>query len=43
MANDDTDAQAHQPPELSLDLKSLDRLVGTWEVSGGAQGRVTFE
>jgi DMSO/TMAO reductase YedYZ heme-binding membrane subunit len=48
MANDDTDAQAHQPPEPSLDLKCLDRLVGTWEVSGGVQGRVvqgrvTFE
>jgi hypothetical protein len=45
MANDDTDdAQAHrQPPEPSPDLKSLDRLVGTWEVSGGAQGRATYE
>jgi hypothetical protein len=45
MANDDTNnAQAHQqPPEPSSDLKSLDRLVGTWEMSGGAQGRVSFE
>jgi hypothetical protein len=44
MANDNTDAQAHQqPPEPNTDLKSLDRLVGTWEVSGGAQGRVRFE
>src|SRR5215207_9893132 len=32
-----------QAPEPSPDLKSLDRLVGTWEVSGGAQGKVTFE
>jgi hypothetical protein len=46
MANDDsTSAQAHQqPPQPSPDLKSLgERLVGTWEVSGGAQGRVRFE
>jgi hypothetical protein len=47
VANDDTnnDAQAYQqPPEPSPDLKRLgDRLVGTWEVTGGAQGRVTFE
>jgi hypothetical protein len=43
MANDD--AQPHQqPPEPSPDLKGLgDRLVGTWEMSGGAQGKVTFE
>ena len=47
VANDDTnnDAQAYQqPPEPSPDFKRLgDRLVGTWEVTGGAQGRVTFE
>jgi hypothetical protein len=44
MPNDNTDAQAHQqPPEPNPDLKSLDRLVGTWEMSGGTQGRVTFE
>jgi hypothetical protein len=44
MADDTNNAQAHQlPPEPSPDLKSLDRLVGTWEVSGGAQGRITFE
>src|SRR5215216_6393258 len=46
MANDDAiSAQAdQQPPEPNPDLKNLgDRLVGTWEVTGGAQGRVTFE
>jgi hypothetical protein len=43
--NTNNDAQAYQqPPEPSPDLKSLgERLVGTWEVSGGAQGRVSFE
>jgi hypothetical protein len=42
MANDDP--QAHrQPPQPGPDLKILDRLVGAWEVSGGAQGRVTYE
>jgi hypothetical protein len=39
---DNTNAQ-QQPPEPSPDLKSLDKLVGTWEVSGGLQGRNTFE
>jgi hypothetical protein len=46
MAEDDANnAQAHQqPPEPSPDLKSLgNRLVGTWEISGGAQGRATYE
>jgi hypothetical protein len=41
MADDNTNVQ--QPPEPDPDLKSLDRFVGTWEVSGGAQGSVTFE
>jgi hypothetical protein len=46
MVNDDTDdAQTRQqPPEPSPNLKGLgDRLVGTREMSGGAQGKVTFE
>jgi hypothetical protein len=46
MADNNTtnNAQAHQqPPQPSPDLKNLDRLVGPWEVSGGAQGRVSFE
>ena len=47
MADDDrtnNDAQAHdQPPQPNPDLKNLNRLVGTWEMSGGVQGRVTFE
>ncbi len=42
MANDDT--QAHQqPPEPNPDLRSLDRPVGTWEMSGEVQGRVSYE
>jgi hypothetical protein len=46
MADNDTtnNAQAHQqPPQPNPDLKSLDRLVGTWEMSGEVQGRVSFE
>src|SRR3712207_7861353 len=45
MAEDaNNDAQAHQqPPQPSPDLKNLDRLVGTWEMSGEVGGRVTFE
>jgi hypothetical protein len=38
------EAEAHpQQPEPNPDLNSLDRLVGTWEVSGGARGKGTFE
>ena len=35
-------AQA-QPAEPDAGLQRLDRLVGTWTVSGGAQGRVRYE
>jgi len=41
MADDNTNAQ--QPPEPPPDLKRLDKLVGSWEISGGARGRVTFK
>lgn len=30
-------------PTPSADLKKLDRLVGTWNVSGGAKGQVRYE
>jgi hypothetical protein len=44
MMSDKYDAQSEsQAPEPSLALRKLDKLVGTWEVSGGAQGRVTYE
>ena len=46
MAEDgNNNAQAHrQPSEPNPDLKSLgNRLVGAWEVSGGAQGRAAYE
>lgn len=32
-----------QSPKPSPDLKSLDRLVGTWKVSGEAQGQMRYE
>ncbi|HYP39946.1 MAG TPA: hypothetical protein VEX13_06260 [Chloroflexia bacterium] len=32
-----------QAPTPNPDLKGLDRLVGTWEVSGGVQGHITYE
>ncbi len=41
---DDNDTQDYgQPPEPNPDLRNLDRLVGAWEMSGEAQGRVAFE
>jgi hypothetical protein len=44
MADETNNAQVHQrPPQPSPNLKNLDRLVGTWEMSGEVQGRVTFE
>lgn len=41
MANDTTYSQ--QPPTPNPDLKGLDRLVGTWKVSGGTQGQIRYE
>jgi len=45
MATNTTDAKAAQePPRPNPDLKSLDRLVGMWKVSGpDIHGQVTFE
>jgi hypothetical protein len=45
VADDNTnyDQAYEQPPVPPPDLERLDRLVGTWEMSGGVQGRVTFE
>lgn len=45
MADDSNprDAQTQRPPQPNPDLKSLDRLVGTWEVSGDTEGTVTYE
>jgi hypothetical protein len=34
---------ADQAPSPNPDLKALDRLIGTWGVSGGAEGTVTYE
>jgi hypothetical protein len=45
MANDDTnDTQGQQqPPDPNPDLKNLQRLVGTWEMSGDVRGTVDYE
>ena len=41
---DDNNAQANQqPPQPNPDLKNLEILVGSWEMSGEVHGRVTFE
>ena len=41
---DNTTADAYQQPSTPHpDLKALNRLVGTWHVSGGAQGTITYE
>jgi hypothetical protein len=42
MADDSTTPQP-QPPQPNPDLRRLDRLVGTWNVAGGAQGQVTYQ
>ena len=41
MTDDHADTQ--QPPTPNPDLEGLGRLVGTWSVSGGARGQVTYE
>jgi hypothetical protein len=41
--NEVPDYTAHQQPGPSPDLKSLDRLVGTWKVSGEAQGEIRYQ
>lgn len=45
MADDSNprDAQTQRPPQPNPDLKSLDKLVGTWAVSGDTEGTVTYE
>jgi hypothetical protein len=44
MVDDANNAQAiQQPPQPNPDLKNLDILVGTWEMSGDVDGQVTFE
>jgi hypothetical protein len=48
MADENSEArgygqQEEEAREPSPDLKRLDRLVGTWEMSGDVRGRVTYE
>lgn len=31
-----------QAPQLNPDLKSLNRMVGTWQVSGDATGQISY-
>ena len=40
MAEDDT---TQQQPTPNPDLKGLDRLVGAWNITGGAQGTATYQ
>jgi len=42
VSDNSTDTE-QQTPKPNHDLKSLGRLVGTWKVSGGAAGTVSFE
>lgn len=35
--------QVTETPKPSPQMKALERLVGTWKVSGGAEGTVTYE
>ena len=44
MAEENNEAQGHQQPvEPAPDLGALDRLVGTWELSGDVTGTVSYE
>jgi hypothetical protein len=43
MTDDSAYPQDQQAPGPNPDLRTLDRLVGTWNVAGGAEGQVTYE
>lgn len=43
MSDENAKAQEWELPSPNPDLKSLDRLVGTWEVGDGAEGTITYE
>lgn len=44
MAQDTAHTQSEQqPPQPSAALKKLDRLAGTWQISGEAEGTVRYE
>src|ERR1051326_96410 len=43
MAENDSTQVSQQSPKPNPDLKSLERLVGTWKLSGGVQGQIRFE
>jgi hypothetical protein len=40
---DNGNTQVAHPPTPNPDMKRLERLVGSWRISGGAQGTVTYE
>jgi hypothetical protein len=43
MSDNNTNIQIEQALKPNPDLKSLDRLEGTWDVSGGVQGTIRYE
>ncbi len=43
MTDDEAATQSEQQPTPNPDLDDLDRLVGTWDVSGGTEGTITYE
>jgi len=43
MSESDNTQTKQQSASPNPDLKNLDKLVGTWEVSGGAEGKIKFE
>ena len=40
---DNDSRESSEPAQLNPDLPSLDRLLGTWNISGGAHGQIRFE
>ena len=43
MANQAKEATHKPPAKPNTDLMSLDRMIGTWKVTGGIEGTQTFE
>ena len=43
MSENNETPQAQQPPMPNPDLKSLERLIGTWKLGGDTQGTIAYE
>ncbi len=43
MSENNNAQKMQQKPIPNSDLKDFEKLIGTWETSGGVEGKITFE